>query len=265
MPGDPLRAVLRDLATLITSIALLWLLHLFGRTLPTVVLAGAWGVLALAIAGGLFWRARIRRRAFLRAYIEPGSPLTRWLRGGWLLAARQTVVAALLAGILGVAVIRSSTPVWMVLLLSVPVLAVTQVALRRALAVHVNDGYLPELSWRVCLVLVGAAMLVAVTALALHQPYPDFAAVSLERAVWHLVDQERARSEAALTLLQMAAAKDGARLWLAQQLMPTPGASLAQWAGWLVVVAEQALFVWSYLLMCNGILIGMNSRDRARD
>jgi hypothetical protein len=264
MPGDPLRAVLRDFAILTTSIALLWLLHLFGRALPTAALAGAWGALAVAIAGGLFWRARIRRRAFLRAYVAPGSPLARWLRGGWLLAARQTIVAGLLAGLLVVAVIRTSTPVWMVLLVSVPVLAAMQVAVRRALAAHVNAGYLPELSWRVCLLLVGMAMLVVVTALALHQPYPNFATVSLERAVWHLVDQERARSEAMLTLLQMAAAKDGARLWLAQQLMPTPGASLVQWAGWLLVVAEQALFVWSYLLMCNGILIGMNPRDRAR-
>ena len=50
---------------------------------------------------------------------------------------------------------------------------------------------------------------------------------------------------------------------MAQQLMPAPGRSLAQLAGWLVVVAEQALFVWSYLLMCNGIVIAMSGRDRA--
>jgi hypothetical protein len=263
MADDPLRAVLRDLSILIVTTAALWGFHVFGRTWSTGALAAVWAALALAIAGGSFWRARIRRRAFLRAYVASGSTLQRRLRGGWLLAVRQLVVATLLAGVLAVAVLRAAPPVWLALLVSLPVIAVTQVVVRRALAAHVHADYLPELSWRICLVLVGAALLAAVTGIALHQAYPDFSAVSLERAVWHLVDQERARSEPALVLLQMAAAKDAARLWLAQQLMPTPGVSLAEWAGWLVVVAEQALFVWSYLLMCNGILIGANRRDRA--
>jgi hypothetical protein len=264
MPNDLARDLWRDGAGLTVATAAVWVFHLFGRTLPTAALGAVWAALALAIASGLFWRARIRRRAFLRAYVAPASPLVHWLRGGWLLALRQLLLAGLLALLLAVALVRTTAPVWLVLLASVPVLTVLQALVRRGLAAHVNAGYLPELSWRICIGVVGAAMFAAVTTLAVRQAYPDFSAVSLERAVWHLADQETARSELALGLLQMAAAKDGARLWLAQQLLPAPGVSLAQLAGWLVVVAEQALFVWSYLLMCNGILIAMNARDRAR-
>jgi hypothetical protein len=65
-------------------------------------------------------------------------------------------------------------------------------------------------------------------------------------------------------LLQAAAAKDALRLWLAQQLMPQPGASLAELLGWLLVIAEEGLFVWSYLLVCNGLLIGVNADVRVR-
>lgn len=257
-----LSEILRDMASLLAATALLWVYHLFARTLPTGALLAVWAALAVVIAAGLFWRARIRRRAFLRAYVAPASPLTRWLRGGRLLAARQLLLAVVLALLLAVALIRADTRVWLVLVAAIPVLAVVQVILRRGLAVHISPGFLPELSWRITLGVVGVALFAAVTAIAAHLDYPDFAAVSLERAVWHLVDAERARSDAALTLLQLAAAKDGARLWLAQQLMPVPGAVLGQLAGWLVVVAEQALFVWSYLLMCNGIVIAMNAHDR---
>ncbi|MFU8815547.1 MAG: hypothetical protein ACNA7W_09385 [Pseudomonadales bacterium] len=258
-----LRDTVRDMAGLLVATAALWVYHLYARNLPTAALIGVWAAFALVMAAGLFWRARIRRRAFLHAYVAPLSPLARWLRGGWLLALRQLLLAAVLALLLVVALIRTGTTAWLALLASVPLLALLQVGVRRALAAHVSAGFLPELSWRISLALVGVALFVAVTVIAAHQEYPDFAAVSLERAVWHLVDQENARSDAALTLLQLAAAKDGLRLWLAQQLMPIPGAALGQLAGWLVVVAEQALFVWSYLLVCNGIVIGMNARDRA--
>jgi hypothetical protein len=33
--------------------------------------------------------------------------------------------------------------------------------------------------------------------------------------------------------------------------------------GWLLVLAEEVLFVWSYLLMSHGMLIGAGTVDRA--
>lgn len=254
----------RDTLLLLLATALLWALHLYGRWLPTPALAAAWAILTLLIGNGLFWRSRIRRQAFLAVYLAPASPLQRWLRGGWLMASRQFLVAALLALLLLVALLRIRDPrVWIALVCSIPVLTGLQWALHRRLAAHVNPRYRSEFCRRLALLMVAPVLLGVLLALSFTLAYPDFTGVGLERAVWHLVDQQQARSDGARTLLQLAAAMDGVRLWLAQQLMPQPGVSLVQGLGWLLVVAEESLFVWSYLLLCHGILVGTNSDDRA--
>lgn len=258
--------VLRNMLCLLALTAALWLFHVYGRTTPTAVLVAAWAALTAAIAFALFWRTRIRRRAFLVAYFAPASPVQRWLRGGWLLGVRQLLLGSVLALTLVVALIRSgAAETWIVLIGSIPVLVLVEMLLRRSASAHVSSTYLPELSWRLSSWAAGAVMLALLVALAFHRTYPDFGGIGLERAVWHLVDQEQARSEPAHMLLQMAAAKDALRLWLAQTLMPQPGASFMQLLGWLLVLADEALFVWSYLLVCNAALIGIDAHDERDD
>jgi hypothetical protein len=255
---------LRDMLALLGVAAAAWLIHVYGRVSPTAVLAAVWAGLTAAIAVGLFRRARIRRAAILSAYLRASSPLERRLRGGWLMAARESLLAGALALLLMVALVRlANDEAWIVLIASVPLLVGIHRLLRRAFASHVSPAYLPELTWRVTLAAVGMLMLIALVWLAYHRAYPDLGAVSLERAVWHMVDQERARSGSAEVLLQMAAAKDALRLWIAQQLMPQPGTSLAQALGWLAVLAEEAVFVWSYLLLCSAVLIGIDRNERS--
>ena len=253
----------RDVLALLILTGLLWLVHVYGRVLPTAALGAAWIAATAAIAGGLFLRARLRRAALLAGYLRPESPLARHLRGGWFMALRQTVLAALLALLLLVALIRlADAEAWIMLIAAAPSLVLLQRLMRGLLARHASAAYLPELAWRCANVVTGLGMIGVLVWLALHRAYPDFAGVSLERAVWHLVDPERARSGWAETLLQIAATKDALRLWLAQQLMPQPGASFADALGWSIVVAEEALFVWSYLLLCSGTLIRLGgSRD----
>lgn len=254
----------RDLLCLLGAAALAWLYHLFARVLPTTALAAAWALFAAAIAMALLRRARVRRRAFLAVYVAAASPLQRWLRGGVLLALRPLVLGGLLALLLMVALARSGDHrTWLALIASGPALVLLRAWLTGRLAGHAGSLYLPILSWRAAALPVGAVITAVLAGLAFHQAYPDFSAVSLERAVWHMVDQERARSGPAEVLLQAAAAKDGLRLWLAQQLMPAPATSLVQWLGWLLVLAEEVLFVWSYLLMSHGILIGAETIDRS--
>jgi hypothetical protein len=261
--GSRALPLLRDFLSLLAAVAGLWFLHVNGRVIPTSMLAVVWLVLTVIIAGGLFWRSRLRRRALLSVYVLPGSPLFRWLRGGWLMALRQLLLGALLALVLSVALVRTSTPwVWSALIASVPVLVLVRAGAERLLARHASPAYLPELGWRLAVAITGTLLLVVVIGLALYREYPYLADVSLERAVWHLVDRELARSAPFEVLLQMAAAKDGVRLWLAQQLLPGVGSMLLRLAGWIIVLAEEALFVWSYLLMCNGIVIGVNGIDR---
>jgi hypothetical protein len=255
--------LLRDMLCLLGGTALAWGLHLNARILPTLWLIVAWGLCTALIAAALLRRARIRRRAFLTVYVAAESPMQGWLRGGLLLALRPVLLAAVLALLLLVALARvSDQRVWMALIASVPVLALIRAWLQGWLSAHAGTLYLPILSWRLAALLVGTGLTVLLVLLAYHQSYPDLAAASLERAVWHLVDQEQARSHLAQLLLQTAAAKDGLRLWLAQQLMPAPATSLVQALGWLLVLAEEGLFVWSYLLLGHGILIGAGSLDR---
>ena len=116
-----------------------------------------------------------------------------------------------------------------------------------------NALFLPELGWRIASVAVGVVLTAALTWHGYQSLYPDFRDVSLDQAVWHMVGLQQARSELLLMLLQMAAAGDALRLWLAEQLLPTPGASYWQATGWIILLAQEALFVWSYLLLCRGM------------
>jgi len=260
-----LRPAARGMLALFALTAAVWLFHIYGRTLPTAAVAAVWAALSALMFAGLMRRARIRRAAFLSAYFNAESPLERRLRGGWPMAARALLLGATLALLLAVGVLRlDQRSVWVVLVGGVPVVVLTQMLLTQALEAHVSRRYLPELAWRVTLVAVGALMVAVLMVLAFHRAYPALGTVSLERAVWHLVDQEHARSTWAQALLQMAAAKDALRLWLAQQLMPQPGTSLVQALGWLVVLAEEVLFVWSYLSLCGAVLMRTTGGETAR-
>lgn len=255
---------MRDLLCLLGAAALAWSYYVFSRVLPTPALVIVWVLFTALIATALVNRARIRRRAFLAVYVAQASPLQGWLRGGVLLTLHPALLGALLALLLMVALARiGDYRAWLALIATGPALVLLRAWLSGRLAEHAGALYLSILSWRAAALPVGAALTLLLVWLAFHQAYPDFRGVSLERAVWHLVDQEQARSAPAQVLLQAAAAKDGLRLWLAQQLMPAPASSLVHLLGWLLVLAEEVLFVWSYLLLSHGILIGAGTLDRA--
>lgn len=256
--------MLRDMLCLLGATVLAWGYYAYSRILPTPALVTAWGLFAALIARALLRRVRIRRRAFLKVYVAAESPWQRWLRGGLLLALRPLLLGGVLALLLMVALARvGDYRVWLALIAAGPVLVLVRAWLLARLAKHAGHLYLPILSWRLAALMVGGLLTLLLVLLAFHQAYPDFAGVSLERAIWHLVDLEHARSGPAQVLLQAAAAKDGLRLWLAQQLMPAPATSLVHLLGWLLVLAEEVLFVWSYLLLCHGLLIGAGTVDRA--
>jgi hypothetical protein len=258
-----LQEMLQDMLCLLAAAAVAWTYYLYARILPTPALFLVWGVFATLIAAALWRRARKRRRAFLAVYVAPESPFQRWLRGGVLLALRPALLGAALALVLMVALARiGDARVWPALIAAGAALVLVRYWLHPRLAAHAGPLYLPLLSWRIAALVVGVLLTAMLVALAWHQPYPDFSGVSLERAVWHLVDQQQARSPAAEVLLQAAAVKDALRLWLAQQFMPAPAASLVQFLGWLLILAEEVLFVWSYLLLGHGLLIGAGTLDR---
>lgn len=243
--------------------AFAWLVHVFGRVLPDALAVGVWAGLAMPITWGLFTRRRLRRAAFVDAHIARASPLSRWLRRPWLMALISVLIGGLLALFLAAALVRlDAVESWIVLAAGAPAAVLTFQLAERRLARHVSAAYLPLAAWWTSVRLVGGIMLVSLVALAFHAPYPELGDVDLARAVWHFVDGEHARSGGVLLLLQLAAAEEGVRLWLAQQLMPRPGGSVLEALGWLAVLAEETVFVWSYLLYLSPIMMGASANGR---
>lgn len=242
-----------------------WLVHVFGRVLPT------WGAglvvvgLAAPISLGVARRGRLRCAAFRAVYVRPDSALGRRLGGGALIHVRAAVLGGILALVLFSALVRlADATAWAVLVVGAPAAACVFALWRNALQRAVTALYLPEIAWRLTIAVVGLAMAAVLVWAAFHRPYPDMSGVTLERAVWHFIDQERARSAAVQILLQLAGVKDGLKLWIAQQLMPQPGLSAGQAVGWLVVLAEEAVFVWSYLSFLCPVVIGSMKHDEQR-
>lgn len=243
--------------------AFAWLVHVFARVLPDAAAVVVWLCLAVPMTWGLFARGTLRRAAFVDAHIARVSPLSRWLRRPVLMTLGSVLLGGLLALFLTAALVRlDAAEEWIVLTVGAPAAVLTFRFSERRLARHVSPAYLPLAAWWTSVRMIGGAMLAVLVGLAFHAPYPELGDVDLARAVWHFVDAEHARSEGVLLLLQLAAAEEGLRLWLAQQLMPRPGGSLLQALGWLAVLAEEAVFVWSYLLYLSPIMIRAATHDR---
>jgi hypothetical protein len=251
--------LLSDMSLALVVAASLWVLHIFGRTLSSAVLFAIWTLLTAILTAGLFVRARARRRAFLYAWLSHSSTLAKRWRGGVLMAVRTAALSATLAAVLVIALLRvQDTGVWITLIAAALLLAPLQHYLQGRLAAQINPAWLSELARRVTIAVLGMVMMVALVMVALHRPQPELAGVGLDTAVWHFVERENARSETAALLLEIAAAKDGLKLWLGQQLLPEPGVSFVQAAAWAVILAEELLFVWSYLLLISATLIVRN-------
>ncbi len=254
---------LDQMLVLLLATGALWLLHLFARTLPSWLLLLCWLLLSLLLAMALYWQRRLRRRAWLGLYVAPTSHLQTWLRGGLGMWLGQLLLAAALALVLLLGLVRiTDANIWLLLFAQVPVLVLLQALWRRWLAGHLSSTYLPLLSWRLSLWLQAVLLLALLLWLALQRPQPDFAGVSLERALWHLVNAEQARSQLLQNLLQLAAAKEALQLWLGQQLLPASGSVLLQVLGWILLLAAQGLFLWSYMLFNLAIVLVFHADDR---
>ena len=244
---------------------LLALLHLYGRVLPQPALLAVWLLLAGALAAGGFIRLRLRRRVFLQAYVYSASPLRRWLRGGPLQLCWQAVLALLLSAVLLVALVRLREPAHGLLLaLGLLALAPLYALTASGLGRHVAAGYLPEMAWRLTQALLFFLLLALLSALALWQPQPALASVSLDRALWHFIDAEQARSDLLLRLLQLAALFEGLRLWLGQQLIPVLQWQALTLLAWGLVLAQQALVVWAWLRLGTATLLLVDVARRRR-
>jgi len=247
--------MLKQMLGLVALTAALWLVHLYGRVLGTSVLVVIWTMTSLLLGLGLWQRAKTRRRVWLAAYLQPNSGAFLLLRGGLLMALGQGAIALVLALYLLLAILRlNSYWQWVALLCAALALPAIAALVAHWLRTQVVSIYRAELSLRVAVGILAAVLLVFLIWQAIDAQYPDFRGATLEQALWYSVALEQARSPLLLTLLEIASATEGMHAWLAQHLLPTPGASVLQAAAWFIVLAKEPLFVWSYLQLCRGAL-----------
>ncbi len=166
-------------------------------------------------------------------------------------------LALMLAPLLLVTLVRlDDSRVWLLLILAAPGLVLLRAFLHARLASHAREPYLTLLLWRVGSAVLFLVLLALVITLSITGDWPDFQAATLEQAIWHMADRELARSAQLQDLLQLFAAMDGLRLWLAQQVLPAlPLDRLLLLVGWALVFAKNALFIWSYALVLHAVLV----------
>ena len=249
-------AIPRHGLILAAVVVVLWGYALYAPVLSTPAIAAVWLLVAAVMVSALFPRKRLRRQAWLRAYVHENSVWQRRLRGGPLLWAWQMVKALVLSAFLVIILVRvREVELWRLMVAGVLGLVVVRSFVDRGFRRELNTRYRPEFVWRLSLLVTGSGLVVALVFLAFLRPQPDFTEASLAQAVWHQVDQEAARSGVLHEGLRLLAAKEGVQLWLAQNLGGLP---VAGWPVvvlvWLMVFVEQALFVTALLLLCNGVL-----------
>jgi len=254
-PGVPSTFSDDMLWLLLLGFALLGL-YRFGRLLPDTAVLVLWLTTTVLIALGHFLRLRIRRQAWLHAYVAPSSALQQWLRGGLVALLIRTLMAAALAVALIIGTLRLTGPGELLLLLaSLPLLAGLRWGAGRSLARHISPHYLPESAWRVAIALTFVILCTGLLAQSWWRPGPDFTAVSLDQAAWYLALEESAESAVLERALAVAGAMEGVRWWLAQH-----GLARLQWPslellGWLLVLLKSAVFVSAWLHCCVGVML----------
>jgi hypothetical protein len=243
------------------------LVHQYALDAPDAVLGAIVLTLALLMAAGLWLRALVRRRLFLAGALRVESFWHRRLRGGLGLALAALTLALPLTVILLVAAVRPSSDYFLfALVINVPVQALLWQGAYRLLNGHAVARFHPVLALRAALSLNFVLLFGGLAIAALFQSYPDFGGLTLAQALLSEVGRQDAESELLAGLLQMAAAKDALAWWLGQQLLPgIPGSTFVEivlvLGAWVLLLATDALAVWSYLVVCSAVLTLVHWRD----
>ena len=248
-------AVLRQIGTMMIVTAAAWLWQVYGRVMANEAVLATFAVFIAVIALALWRRAKSRREVWLNAYFQKQSPISHWLRGGAWMLILQGLTAIVLGLYLAITLLRTqSLLTWVGLLVVSIILPIMSHMIARVSQAHIHSSYRQVFSTRIAALCLGVVLWCVLLVDHYYSVYPDFRTVNLDQAIWYMMTSEQARSGFLLTSLEIVAAADGLRLWLAQHLLPAPATELWQVIAWCLLLAQEALFVWSYLLMCVGAL-----------
>ncbi|AGA32957.1 hypothetical protein TVNIR_1284 [Thioalkalivibrio nitratireducens DSM 14787] len=260
-PETRLRAMLNDMFRLLPVPLFLFVAREWAVALPQAAVVGLVGAMAVLMAAGIWLRAVVRRRIFLAGALRPESVGHRWLRGGAGLALVAVAKGVVLAGVLLVAVVRQPGPLLLAMVLSVPLLVLLWHGVFQLLKRHAVPRFRAVLALRFALVINFVLLFGGLAVAAVFLAYPDFTGVSLSDAVLSEVAGQHASSALLQVLLQAAAAVDAVGWWLGQQVLPGVTRPSLQFLGWALLLATDALAVWSYLVFCSSVLALAHWRD----
>lgn len=218
------------------------------------VLLPVWAVAGYLIFASSIEAARLRRSAWLNQYLLADSLWHVRLRGGWLLSGWHLLLSALLALFMLVKLLWLSPWLWLMLLLSLPLLWWLDSKLRRRLQSHVKPPLLNAVSRRL-LVPLGAALLLCgylLVSLSLSQP-------NMQGIGWiDALGRHMQHSQSSLPLLALS--ERGHQVlelsvqWALQNTLgDADNSGILGVLAWSLLLISGSAFIWAWMRMLTGI------------
>lgn len=225
--------------------------------LPTWTLAG------YLIFASSIETARLRRSAWLNQYLLVDSPWHVTLRGGWLLSSWHLLLSAVLALFMLVKLLWLSPWLWLMLLLSLPLLWWLDSKLRYRLQGHVKPPLLSAVSRRLLVPLGAGLLLSGYLLVSLNLSQPNMQGMSwIEALGRHMQDSQStlpllALSERAYQLLELSLQ------WALQNTLGDVDSSgLLGVLAWALLLISGSAFIWAWMRLLTGIAVASDKRTR---
>ena len=226
-----------------------------------LLFAGLW----FALAAVLFIRARQKRTLLLLAYLRPASPVSPYMKGGFLLLLLQLIVAAPMAiSLLLVLSQGLAIQGWLLLLAALLSWLLIKERLRHLLTRHrtpVAQTYF-ILNGSVALGVLLA--LLVMLPLAFWQSMPDLTALAWHEVFIYAHDTVVARSDSLQTIAGYWQGMDFLRIWLAQKLSLGQGDYGIKALVWCLVLLQSILFVLPVMLLLQGASLCADSISQGK-
>lgn len=218
------------------------------------VLLPVWAVAGYLIFASSIEAARLRRSAWLNQYLLADSLWHVRLRGGWLLSGWHLLMSALLALFMLVKLLWLSPWLWLMLLLSLPLLWWLDIKLRRRLQSHVKPPLLDAVSRRL-LVPLGATLLLCgylLASLSLSQP-------NMQGMGWidalgrHMQDSRSSLPLLALSERGHQVLELSVQWALQNTLGDAENSGILGVLAWSLLLISGSAFIWAWMRMLTGI------------
>jgi hypothetical protein len=222
-------------------------------------------LLAIPLLWTLFWRAKVRRRAFRDFYLHADSGWHRWIRGGVVMLGTRALVALGLALLLVIGLARTESRVfWGALVFAALTWMSSHGVLARRVATQAHPRFHRLLATRLHGYAWFGGLLLLLCGLAFFEPVPDVRGLTLDEAVLRFTQGYPAASRLLDWGLVATEALRAIPHWLMQNLgQDLPGRLLGLLA-WSLVLAREWVFAWPLVLLFQAVQDALDGGVGAR-